>query len=147
MNQRRELIRRTIMERTQDSISMSFVSTTVDELDPCFMYIQILKEILSTFEFEQDHIKTFLVRCRETFSNNEIETNYSLHTALWWYTSSNSICSTVNRALRMMDVSLMICLGFFIRDLLKNIDEIYSNNIDEWQRFLLIRIRHVFYSK
>lgn len=115
---------RPVMERTQDSISMSFVSANVDELDPCFMYIQILKEILSSFEFEQD----------------PTEKDYYLHTALWWYTSSSSLCSTVNRALRMMDVSLMIRLGYFIRDLLKNIDEIYLNKINEWKSLGLFKV-------
>ena len=39
-----------------------------------FMYTQILKEILLTIDFEQEHINEFLTYCREQFVGNTSRT-------------------------------------------------------------------------
>jgi tetratricopeptide (TPR) repeat protein len=116
----------------QNSVSISFVKPTNealkenhDQLDSSFMYTQILKEILLTIDFEQEHINEFLMYCREQFIGNtselknvdKIEKEYRHHQPIWWYTYQCFLYSMVNRALRSMEVGLIIKIGFFVRDL------------------------------
>ena len=45
----------------------------MNELDPSFMYTQILKEILLTIKFEQHHITEFIEFLCEQFDENAPE--------------------------------------------------------------------------
>ena len=114
-----------------NSISISFapksdgaVNENQDTLDCSFMYTQILKEILLTIDFEQVHFKNFLTFCRERFVGNPkelknvdlIEKDYRRHEPIWWYTYNSFLYSMLNRALRLMEVDLIITIGFFLRD-------------------------------
>ncbi len=90
-----------VQDCDKNSVSISFVKTTdgpknqnLNELDQPFMYIQILKEILLTIDFEQEHINEFLTYCREKIAGNsaqlknldKIEKEYrraSLQTIQW----------------------------------------------------------------
>ena len=137
-----EALKKSVRECDQNAISMSFVTTSggdttnksLDKLDPSFMYTQILKEILLTIDFQQEHIKEFISYCREQFDGNsaelknvdKLEKEYDHHTPVWWYTYHCFIYSMLNRALRTMEVDLIINMGFFIRDLHKHIAQLHS---------------------
>ena len=56
---------------------MSFVQSgkRLDQLDPSFMYTQIIKEILLTIRFEDKHRKEFVDYYCEKFIHNEIDQN------------------------------------------------------------------------
>jgi hypothetical protein len=63
-----------------NSVSIGFVKPSdgaskenLDQLDPSFMYTQILKEILLTIDFEQSHFNEFLMYCREQFVGNSFQ--------------------------------------------------------------------------
>jgi hypothetical protein len=64
----------------------------LDELDQFFMYTQILKEILLTIDFEQEHIKEFLTYyCKQLAGNSiklknvdKLEKEYNHHQPIWW---------------------------------------------------------------
>ena len=73
------------------------------------MYTQMLKEILLTIDFQQEHVSEFLTYCRELFLGNPIENTLITHPCFLY--------SMLNRALRMMEVDLIIKMGFFVRDL------------------------------
>jgi tetratricopeptide (TPR) repeat protein len=98
------------------------------------MYTQILKEILLTIDFDQKHIDEFLTQCREQLADNKLELNnveklrkeYRLYEPIWWYTYECFLYSMLNRALRLMEVDLIIKMGFFIRDLHNHIATLYS---------------------
>jgi tetratricopeptide (TPR) repeat protein len=98
------------------------------------MYTQILKEILLTIDFEQVHINEFLTYCREQYHDNnaelknvdKIEKEYRRHQPIWWYTYECFLYSMLNRALRMMEVDLIIKMGFFLRDLYNHIAELHA---------------------
>ena len=69
-----EAVKEAAQDCDQNMVSISFVKTTdeisnqnLDQLDQSFMYTQILKEILLTIDFEQNHIDEFLTYCREQF--------------------------------------------------------------------------------
>ena len=76
-----EALKQAAHDYDQNSVSISFVKTTngrsskenIDQLDQSFMYTQILKEILLTIDFEQEHINEFLTYCREQFVSNTSE--------------------------------------------------------------------------
>ncbi|CAF3954466.1 unnamed protein product, partial [Adineta steineri] len=59
----------------QNVIPMSFVGSNknLDQLDPSFMYTQIIKEILLTIKFNEKHIEDYINYCRDYFAENEEE--------------------------------------------------------------------------
>ncbi|CAF0758791.1 unnamed protein product [Adineta steineri] len=129
----------------QNNISMSFKPMTVDtitesldELDQSFMYTQILKEILLTIDFQTEHFQAFITYCREQFVDNpatirhvdKLENEYHQRTPIWWYTHECFLYSMLNRALRLMDIDLIIKLGFFLSDLHQHITRIHSELTD-----------------
>jgi tetratricopeptide (TPR) repeat protein len=125
----------------QNMVSISFVKSSneaptqnLDQLDQSFMHTQMLKEILLTINFEQKHIQEFLKYCREQFASNstglrnvdKLQEEYCLHKPIWWYTSDGFLYSMLNRALRIMEVDLIIKMGFFVRDLHNHIAALHS---------------------
>jgi tetratricopeptide (TPR) repeat protein len=129
----------------QNAISISILSTggdiskkNLDQLDPSFMYTQIMKEILLTIEFEQQHIQEFIGYCRDVLADNEdqlknvdkLEKNYHDQTPIWWYTYECFLYPMLNRALRLMDADLIIKLGFFISDLHRQIENLHKEQFD-----------------
>jgi tetratricopeptide (TPR) repeat protein len=110
-----------------------------DALDSSFMYTQILKEILLTIDFNEDHIKEFLTYCREQLVGNDaelkkvdmIEKEYHDHKPIWWYTYDCFLYSMLNRALRLMEADLITTMGFFVRDLHKHIVELHFDQYGE----------------
>ena len=135
-----EALKVTAQQCEQNATPMSFMTTTGDiskknlnQLDPTFMYTQILKEILLSINFEQQHIIQFIQHCRTVFENNkkalqtvnELE-KYKNHTPIWWYTSDSFLYPMLNRALRVLDGDIIIKLGFFISDLHRDIDKLHK---------------------
>jgi tetratricopeptide (TPR) repeat protein len=129
----------------QNAISISFVAIdgntlnkNLDRLDPMFMYSQILKEILLTIKFEQQHIDEFLNYCRDMFDDNErvvenvdqLKRTYHNRTPIWWYTYQGFLFTMLNRALRTTDVDIMIKMGFFIGDLHRDIEKLHKEQFD-----------------
>ncbi|CAF1246401.1 unnamed protein product [Adineta steineri] len=128
--------RRINMQRMQNIISISFVASNkkLDQLDPSFMYTQILKETLLTINFEDKHIKQFITYCRKAFTKKgynlhnieKLERDYHNRTPIWWYTSECFLHSMLNQALRSMDVDIIVRMGFFINDLHRDIQRLHS---------------------
>jgi hypothetical protein len=136
-----EALKQAAQQCEQNAIPMSFVATNddvskknLDQLNPMFMYSQILKEILLTIKFEEKHIKEFIDYCREVFAENEAELNnvkkferqYHNKTPIWWYTYECFLYPMLNCALRLMDVDLIIKIGFFIDDLHRHIEQLHK---------------------
>jgi tetratricopeptide (TPR) repeat protein len=98
------------------------------------MYTQILKEMLLTIDLEPQHFHEFLTYCRERFTGNavelknvdKIEREYPNHEPIWWYTYQCFLYSMLNRALRTMEVDLIIKMGFFVRDLHNHIAKLHA---------------------
>jgi tetratricopeptide (TPR) repeat protein len=126
----------------QDAMPMSFMATSndvlnkkLDQLDPSFMYTTIMKEILLVIEFEQKHFMEFIQYSREVYADNEreltkikkLEREYRDETPIWWYTYECFLYPMLNRALRLMDVDIIIKMGFFIGDLHRHIEQLHKN--------------------
>ncbi|CAF1432297.1 unnamed protein product [Adineta steineri] len=131
-----EALKQTTHQCEHNAISISFVApnTKLDQLDPSFMYTQILKEILLIINFEDKHFKEFITYCREAFAENEhdlhniekLERDYHDHIPIWWYTCQYFLYSMLNQALRLMDVDIILRMGFFISDLHRDIQRLHS---------------------
>ncbi|CAF4004175.1 unnamed protein product [Rotaria sordida] len=113
----------------QRNCDQNMISISFNRIDPLFMYTQLLKEAL--LEIEDDDtksIKELVDYCRLQGDVSEktlekIEKEYRNHTPIWWYTGPYFIYSMLNRGLRVMDVDIILKMGFFIRHLQQ-----YKNN-------------------
>ncbi len=136
-----------------NTMSISFIKPTttfskynLDTLDCSFMYTQLLKEILVTIEFSHHQFTDFLNYCREKFVDNKpdlikiekIEKEYHCHRPIWWYTYNTFLYSILNRALRLMDVDIILKMGFFVSDLHKDIAVLHSEQ-DYLNSFVVYR--------
>ena len=152
-----DAVKKTALRLENNAISISFIKGSDsllekngNRLDPSFMYTQIMKEIFLTINFEEQHLKEFVEHCQKTFDYNEARLKpvkefaekYSQHTPIWWYAQDSFLYPMLNRALRMMDVDIMIKLAFFIRDLHQHIEEVHQKryaNSPSNQRFTFYR--------
>ena len=131
----------------QNAISISIMATgdgskkNLDQLDPSFMYLQIMKEILLAIDFEPKHFKQYIEYCRNAFVENDgelqnikkVEREYRNKTPIWWYTLECFLYPMLNRGLRTMDVDIMIKMGFFIKDLHNHIKELHNEQFNGGQ--------------
>lgn len=152
-----EVLKKAAQRCEQNSMSISFMAISddvykkkLDQLDPSFMYTQILKEILLTIKFEQQHIKEFIQYCRDVFADNEeelenvkkLEREYHDKTPIWWYTCQCFLYPMLNRALRLMDADIIVKMGFFIDDLHQHIEELHRKEFGDYKssdRFTVYR--------
>ncbi|CAF1278495.1 unnamed protein product [Rotaria sordida] len=119
------------LEIDRQQCDQAMISVSFNGLDPLFMYTQLLKEAL--LEIEDDDTKSLkeLARyCREQDDILEdkikqVENEYRNHTPIWWYTAQTFIYPMLNRGLRVMNVDIIMKLGFFIRHLHNHITELH----------------------
>ena len=124
--------------------------TNLHQLDPSFMHIQIMKEILLSINFEEKHIEQYIQYCCNVFAANDkelrnikkFEQKYREETPIWWYTFECFLYPMANRTLRLMDVDIIIKMGFFIKDLHQHIEELYRKEFTDPQsneKFIVYR--------
>ena len=96
-----------------NAVSISIMGTddgpkkNLDQLDPSFMYLQIMKEILVDINYEEKHFKQYIDYCHEKFSENDrelrnikkFERKYDDEIPIWWYTLNCFLYPMLNRAL------------------------------------------------
>ena len=136
-----EALEKTVRQCEQDSIPISFVSTNgdiskkkLDQLEPSFMYTQIMKEILLTIKFEEQNIKEYLDHCRDVFADNsaqlkyinQFDRDYHDKTPIWWYTKECFLYSMLNLILRQLKLDIVVKMGFFISDLHRHIAQLHQ---------------------
>ena len=79
---------------------------------------------------------------REIKNIKKLERQYRDNTPIWWYTLESFLYPMVNRALRMMDVDIIIKMGFFIKDLHQHTEELHNeqfNDVHSRNTFLVYR--------
>lgn len=126
-----------------DNDSSSAFIKDINQLDPSFMYTQLFKEILLEIGDEDDAnaIQFFTTYCRQVYSGNaaqlkniaKFEGEFLLNKPIWWYTSEYFLYSMLNRALRTLDVNIMLKMGFFIRLLHRNIEQLRQEQSTDFQ--------------
>ncbi|CAF1357070.1 unnamed protein product [Adineta steineri] len=135
-----EALKQTAHQCEQNAISVSFAASNkkLDQLNPSFMYTQILKEILLSITFEDKHIKEFITYCRDVYDDDEHElknvdefnTTYKNKIPIWWYTWDTFLYRMLNCALRSMNADIIVRMGFFINDLHRDIQRLHSEQSD-----------------
>ncbi|CAF4452066.1 unnamed protein product, partial [Adineta steineri] len=106
---------------------------TLKQLEPTFMYTQLFKEVLLDIKYSDKAIKDLTTCCREVYLNDkaqlllidEFERDYNSQQAIWWYTRECFTYKMLNKALRFMDADIIINMGFFLRDVHKQIQQLY----------------------
>ncbi|CAF0750143.1 unnamed protein product [Adineta steineri] len=131
-----EALKKAAHQCEQNAIPMSFVRTNkkLDQLDPSFMYTQIIKEIILTIKFGQNHIQDYLNYCREAFTDSKeelinikrLEDEYHKKTPIYWYTCQMFLYPMLNRALRLMNGDIITHMGFIIGDLHRQIEQLHK---------------------
>ena len=145
-----DALKKAALQCDQNYISIGFMpknddpsTQNLDQLDQSFMYTQILKDILLTIDFDESHIKEFTNYCREHLPNdpvqismiNELEGKYHEYSPIWWYTSESFLYPMLNRALRQMEIDIIIKVGFFISDLHHQIEQLHIEQYGDNEQF------------
>jgi hypothetical protein len=86
------------------------------------MYSVLFKEIiLDVDDDDAKSIQDLLVYCREQQVSeseiNDFQREYCQRSPIWMYTNESFLYRMLNKALRLLDIECMIKLGFFIRNL------------------------------
>jgi tetratricopeptide (TPR) repeat protein len=131
---------------TPISIVTTASSTNMNELDQSFMYSQLLKEILLELPHDPTSKKKLVDFCRVQYADNlreiqvidEFERDYDHPSPIWWYTRECFTYSMLNKALRTQDIEIIIKMGFFIRDLHRQIQQLHAQSSSQ-QPFIVYR--------
>ncbi|CAF0879227.1 unnamed protein product [Adineta steineri] len=148
-----QALRISIKQFSHDSIPMSFITANeidstgnLNQLEPTFMYTQIFKDILLDIEHGEQAIKQFVAYCRDhdcvsAIYIDRFEKEYSSKAAIWWYTFPSDIYSMLNYGLRTMNADIIITMGFFLRDVHEQIQQLYEQQVNSFARkpFLVYR--------
>ena len=127
---------RLVVNLTPISIISPGSSFSLDELDPSFMYTQLLKEIIIDIEYDAKKAREeFIQFCLNHLpitdfhpnDANEFQRYYEDRSPIWWYTAKLFLYSSVNKALRTQDVELIMKMGFFVQDLHREIERQHSH--------------------
>ena len=140
----RQSLQHVVKQLNHDSITISFIGVgegasgdNLNQLEPSFMYTQIFKEILLEMDFDDQSVKNFATYCRNgnygsSVNINQFENDYQPELAIWWYTYPSFVYSLLNHALRMMEADTIIIMGFFIRDLHRQIKKLHQQQINAY---------------
>ncbi|CAF1083431.1 unnamed protein product [Rotaria magnacalcarata] len=136
-----ESLKNVARECDHDSIPMSFVpkrctsdaasnEQNLNQLPPTYMYSVIFKDIV--LEINDDDAKS--IKALETYCKkqnipdaeiNELKSKYHQKSPVWWYTCEMFLYGMLNRGLRSLDMEAMSKLGFFIRSLHLQLEQLY----------------------
>ena len=151
-----EALQMTVKQCIQDSITMSFLtknevasSADLNRLDPSFMYTQIFKQIILEMEYDEKSFKDFILFWRNDFINDpiknkvitEFEHDYCPSSSIKWYTRERFIFGMLNRALHMLEADIIINMGFLLRDLHKQLEELHRKQVGTYKRVPLYLYR------
>jgi hypothetical protein len=100
--------------------------------------IQSLCDVLKQDVRQSESTLTPLSIVSTTSSTNMNELDQS--SPIWWYTRECFTYSMLNKALRTQDIEIIIKMGFFIRDLLRQIQQLHSKSNNQ-QQFVVYRGR------
>ncbi|CAF1161747.1 unnamed protein product [Adineta steineri] len=145
----RQALQLAVKQCDQNAIAISFLTVNdmastdnLNQLEPTFMYTQLFKEILLDIEYDGKAIKDLAVCCHEVFAGNstelkvinEFECDYRPEKAIWWYTRECFTYKMLNQALRMMNADIIINMGFFLRDVHREIQQLHEQQVSSYGR-------------
>ncbi|CAF4655655.1 unnamed protein product, partial [Rotaria socialis] len=145
-----ESLKKVARECDHDSIPMSFVpkrctsdaasnEQNLNQLPPAYMYSVIFKDIV--LEIDDDDAKS--IKALETYCKkkeipdteiNELKRKYQQKSPVWWYTCEMFLYGMLNRGLRSLDMEAMSKLGFFIRRLHLQLEQLHQEQSDKFKK-------------
>ena len=148
-------LQQAVRQCEQDAIQISIVTadetTTKDleHIEPSFMYTQLLKEVLLEIDDDDSDgraIEELIVFARQLYANNaselekidQLEREYHEHSPIWWYTYECFLYPMLNRSLRLLDVERILKMGFFIRHLHRQIEQLHREQVSEHDNPLIV---------
>ena len=107
-----------VQQCNRDSIAVSFApvqegsasAVNLDELEPSFMYTQLLKNALLDLKHNEKSVQDLVIYCQDKYAGNTAELalvrefgrDYRPQRAIWWYTREFFTYQMLNRALRLL---------------------------------------------
>ncbi|CAF0800324.1 unnamed protein product [Didymodactylos carnosus] len=138
-------------EKYDETISISIFDPSNKEksttgLNSSFMYQQLLTDILIQMESTSADKKELVDACQFFYKDNgeqlkilnDFDQTYSSNQALWWYPRESFLYRLLNKALRIANIDLLFLFRFFIRDLHKQLGELYRSQQDLDQQTLRV---------
>ncbi|CAF1320007.1 unnamed protein product, partial [Rotaria magnacalcarata] len=143
-------------ECDHDSIPMSFVPKQIvaegaagpdqknlDQLPPSYMYSVIFKDIILEIDDDDEKSMNTLVNfCRQKeipeIQINLLQSTYHEKSPVWWYTNQMFLYGMLNHALRTLDMERMTKLGFFIRSLHRQLEQLHQEQSANFQTALTV---------
>ncbi|CAF2060552.1 unnamed protein product [Rotaria magnacalcarata] len=145
-----ESLKNVARECDHDSIPMSFVpkrctsdaasnEQNLNQLPPTYMYSVIFKDIV--LEINDDDAKS--IKALETYCKkqnipdaeiNELKSKYHQKSPVWWYTCEMFLYGMLNCGLRSLDMEAMSKLGFFIRSLHLQLEQLYQEQLANFRK-------------
>ncbi|CAF1483615.1 unnamed protein product [Adineta ricciae] len=123
-------------QHDQNDIPISFVTPgeKSNKLDPTFMYTQIMKDMMLTIEYNEEHLSEYCNYCCSTVAANlqtvnsirQFEREYNEKSPIWCYTYYTFLYSMLNRSLRILDGDIIRRMGFFITALHRAIEQLHK---------------------
>ncbi|CAF1241071.1 unnamed protein product [Rotaria sordida] len=113
----------------------TFTHDQLNQIEPDFMYSQLIKETLINIKYDKNARREFIQYCfiQSNILNinqmniiHQFENNYEKHSPIWWYTRESFVYEILNKALRTQNIDILIKMGFFIKDLHQQIEDLYS---------------------
>ncbi|CAF3916699.1 unnamed protein product [Didymodactylos carnosus] len=108
----------------------------INKQEASFMYFQLLVEILTQFNHKESTKQELIDLCRMDYGGNNTQLNtidqfyktYSKEQAIEWYTKDCFLYRMLNKALRTQDIGMIFKLGFFIKDLHKELHNLQTTS-------------------
>ncbi|CAF2088816.1 unnamed protein product [Rotaria magnacalcarata] len=139
-----ESLKKVAHECDHDSIPMSFVPKQIvaegtagpdqknlDQIPPSYMYSVIFKDIILEIDDDDEKSMNTLVKFCEKQNISETQINkfkleYHDRSPVYWYTKPMFLYAMLNRGLRSLDMEAMCKLGFFIRSLHLQLEQLHQ---------------------
>lgn len=131
-------LKRDVQAYRQNRLSFHVIQSTHSiaavKLDRPFMTAELIKEIFLTMEYDDTSKSEFVELCRRQYkdapSNQLIIENfnstYDSSNAIHWYTKHYFIYAVLNKALRTQELALLIKMGFLVKDIHTQIENLDS---------------------
>ncbi|CAF4464917.1 unnamed protein product, partial [Rotaria magnacalcarata] len=105
-----------------------------NQLPPAYMYSVIFKDIvLEINDDDAKSLKTLEIYCKKknipNAEINELKSKYHQKSPVWWYTCEMFLYGMLNCGLRSLDMEAMSKLGFFIRSLHLQLEQLHQEQL------------------
>ena len=115
----------------------------LDQLPPSYMYSVIFKDIvLEINDDDAKSLKTLEIYCKKKeipeTEINELKRKYHKKSPVWWYTCEIFLYGMLNWGLRSLDMEAMSKLGFFIRSLHLQLQQLHQEQSASFKKSFIV---------